>query len=96
MLVREAGDRPESVHSKPTPLAVTKYNSYVESREFIHSLDGKEREPGSEVGFWTSRVLKIFLLGFRIQSEILTPDLLIWQWQRIHPFFEPGFWNLRV
>ena len=44
------------------------------------------------------RILKIFLLGFRIQSEILTPDLLIWQWQRIadSSIFEPGFWNLRV
>ena len=76
LLVREAGeagDRPESVHSKPTPLAVTKHNSYVESREFIHSLDGKEREPGSEVGFWTLRVLKIFLLGFRIQAKFAYP-----------------------
>ena len=29
------------------------------------------------------RILKIFLLRFRIQSEIFTPDLLICQWQRI-------------
>ena len=69
LLVTAAGNRPESIHSKRTPLAVTKHNSYVESREFIHSLDGKEREPGNEVGFWTLRVLKIFLPGFRIQAK---------------------------
>ena len=30
-----AGNRPESVHAKPKPLAVTKHSSYVESRGFI-------------------------------------------------------------
>ena len=30
-----AGKPPKSVHAKPTPLAVTKHISYVESREFI-------------------------------------------------------------
>ena len=30
-----AGNRPESAHAKPKPLAVTKHSSYVESRGFI-------------------------------------------------------------
>ena len=35
LFVEVAGNRPKSVHAKPTPLAVTKHSSYVESRGFI-------------------------------------------------------------
>ena len=43
------------------------------------------------------RILKIFLPGFWIQSEILT-DFWILQSQRIadSSIFGPGFWTLRV
>ena len=43
------------------------------------------------------RILKIFLPGFWIQSEILT-DFRILQLQRIadSSIFWPGFWTLRV
>ena len=39
------------------------------------------------------RILKIFLPGFRIQSEILTDFR---SGVRIHLFWGPGFWTLRV
>ena len=43
------------------------------------------------------RILKIFLPGFRIQSEILTiSGSCNCSGLRIHLFFGRGFWTLRV
>ena len=50
------------------------------------------------VNWWTDRrILKIFLPGFQIQSEILTDfGILQLQWIMDSSIFWPGFWTLWV
>ena len=55
-----AGNRPESVHAKPKPLAVAKHSSYVESRGFIlhsRSNDNKNTTQSRWIKIYSSKIL---------------------------------------
>ena len=55
-----AGNRPESVHAKPKPLAVTKHSSYIESRGFIfhsRSNDDKNTTQSRWIKIYSSKIL---------------------------------------